>query len=322
MNRVENNPRKKKHYAMSLLVCLTALMSACTKHELVNYSPGDFVNPNRVVTERISSPIPQPKINATFGMGNNPAVLKAYTEFSKKGIAKTISSSGFKTIGYDAYSHPIVDCAPLHLCIIQLERQEHINNIDLGDSSHWMVGTSLIGTTQDGSYSIAIKPKLYGIATDMVINTNKRTYNIGLVSKRGSTTHVVNFYYPQETLGKAIKDAKAAQSSPDIQRVVSQSSAININHINFNYSLSGDEPSWTPSRVFDDGHKTFIQMPGISSEMDLPVLYLLRNGQMQMVNYRYKKPYYIVDGLFKAAYLISGKGSDEIRVVINNRNFS
>ena len=62
-------------------------------------------------------------------------VIKAYKEFTQKGVAKNINSEGFKTYAYDTYSHPIVACAPLHLCVIQLEHGEKINNIDLGDSA-------------------------------------------------------------------------------------------------------------------------------------------------------------------------------------------
>ena len=70
---------------------------------------------------------------------------------------------------------------------------------------HWSVSISLIGSVGDGSYQVALKPKLYDNATDMVITTNKRTYNVGLVSKEGSFTHIVNFYYPQETLQNAVQ---------------------------------------------------------------------------------------------------------------------
>ena len=80
--------------------------------------------------------------------------------------------------------------------------------------------------------------------------------------------------------------------------------------------------AWAPTRVFDDGDKTFIQMPVVSEELNLPVLYILCNKQLALVTYRYKKPYYIVDGLFSKAFLISGKGSDQQRLEIDNKNFS
>ena len=301
------------------LSLLALSLSACASPPKVD--PNDFSNPNRVITKKISVPLPTPKVAATFGFGNNPQVLKAYKEFTKKGIARTINSEGFKTFAYDAYSRPIVTCAPLHLCVLQLEHGETINNIDLGDTAHWLVSTSLVGSAQDGSYQITVKPKLYDMATDMVITTNKRAYNIGLVSQQGASTHVVNFYYPQETLTNAIQQAKQRFNSPLQQEVISRSTQISVDEINFNYQLRGDSPSWKPTRVFDDGNKTFIQMPAIAERLDLPVLYVLRNKAMEIVNYRYKKPYYIVDGLFAKAYLFSGKGINQARVEIDNQNF-
>lgn len=304
-----------------LSVSILGLLAGCSTPQ-IKYNPDDFVNPNRVVTQKEVVNVPTPKINATYGFGNSPAVIKAYDKFTKTGVAKSINSKGFKTFAYNEYSHPIVTCAPMHLCVVQLERNEKINNIDLGDSAHWLVGTSLIGSAQNGSYQVAIKPKMSNIATDMVITTNKRTYNIGLVSKMGDTSHVVNFYYPQETLSNALAHYHAQEASPMQQQVVTQGTHINLNHINFNYKLAGDYPAWRPVRVFDDGTKTFIQMPGIASRMDLPVLYILKNQHMALVNYRYKAPYYIVDGLFRQAYLVSGKGDNQVRVDIDNENFA
>ena len=301
------------------LFVLALLLAACASSP--NVDSNDFINPNHIVTEKVSVPLPTPKVAATFGVGNDPQIIKAYQEFTKKGVAKTVHSEGFKTFAYDAYSRPIVVCAPLHLCVLQLEHGEKINNIDLGDAAHWLVSTSLIGSPQDGSYQIAVKPKLYDTATDMVITTNKRTYNIGLVSQQGASTHVVNFYYPQETLAKAIQQANQPANLPLQQDVISQSTHIVVDQINFNYRLRGDSPNWQPTRVFDDGNKTFIQMPVIAEHLDLPVLYILKNKKMALVNYRYKKPYYIVDGLFAKAYLLSGKGAHQERVEIDNKNF-
>ncbi len=301
------------------LFVLALLLAACASSP--NVDPNDFINPNRIVTEKVSVPLPTSKVAATFGYGNDPRVIKAYREFTKKGVAKTIYSEGFKTFAYDAYSRPIIVCAPLHLCVLQLEHGEKINDIHLGDTAHWLVSTSLIGSAQDSSYQIAVKPKLYDTATDMVITTNKRMYNVGLVSQQGASTHVVNFYYPQETLENALQQTKQQSNTPLQQEIVDRRTQIAVDHINFNYRLQGDSPRWRPTRVFDDGNKTFIQMPVIAEHLDLPVLYILRNKKMALVNYRYKKPYYIVDGLFAKAYLLSGKGANQDRVEIDNKNF-
>lgn len=312
--------KQRKSVKCFFIAGMIFTLGACTPRKVVQYNPDDFISPNRIVTKKIPIHLPLQKVNATFGYGNDPEVVKAYEKFTKNGVAKNVNSKGFKTFAYDTYSRPLVTCAPLHLCVVQLERGEKINNIDLGDSAHWLVGTSLVGSPNDGSYQVAIKPKLYDVATDMVITTDKRTYNIGLVSKKGASTHVINFYYPEETLKKTVLKLHNDAASPMQRELISNQTHISLNNINFNYGLRGDYAAWRPERVFDDGNKTFIQMPGISEHVDLPVLYILNNRKLSLVNYRYKKPYYIIDGLFKTAYLVSGKGARQTRIEIDNKN--
>ncbi len=297
------------------------LLTGCTK-SIIHYQPDDFINPNKVVVKHVKQKLPRVKIAATYSIGNDPKVEKAYQHFLKTGHMQNIESKGFRTLAYSEHRHPILACAPLLLCVVQLEQGENINNIELGDSAHWAVHTALMGTSNRGSYQIAIKPLEENISTDMVITTSKRTYNFGLVSQNGKSTQVVNFYYPQETLQNALNNTQQFKSDTQNteESVVSSMPLIAMDHLNFDYQLRGDRASWTPSRIFDDGDKTFIQMPPVAERGDLPVLYILRDGKMQLTNYRYRQPYYIVDGLFRTAYLISGKGHSQIKVIIQNRH--
>lgn len=302
-----------------LIIFPVMILSACAQSPAITYNPDDFINPNKVVVKTKQEKLPRPKVAATFGIGNDPKVVEAYHRFSQSGKLETINSEGFKTFAYDGRSHPIVACEPLKLCVVQLEQGEHINNINLGDSAHWLVSTSLVGTKANGSYQINVKPKLYDLATDMVITTNKRTYNIGLVSQKGNYTHVVNFYYPEETLDSAVASLQAEHQQAQASPVIHEMATADVNHMNFDYDIDGRSVSWKPRRAFDDGKKTYIQMPALSQRMDLPVLYLKKGRGMQLVNYRYKKPYYIIDGLFDKAYLVSGTGRDQEKIIIQNR---
>lgn len=291
-------------------------LAGCVDTKPVVFNPDDFINPNHVVVNKAPVPLPLVKVNATYGCGNNPAVVKAYQHYVKTGVAQSVQSDNVRTFAYDAYSHPIVECSPMHLCVIQLERGEIINDVNLGDSKFWFYGSSLIGTPLNGSYQVVVQPKRFGIATDMVLTTNKRIYNIGLVSKPGAVTHVANFYYPQETLTHALGKQTLLASSAS--KVVS--THFDIHHIHFNYTIKGDYPVWRPIRVFDDGAKTFIQMPAATEQTTLPVLYIKKSSGLALVNYRFKAPYYIVDGLFHQAYLVTGRGSSQVRVSISQQS--
>ena len=61
-------------------------------------------------------------------------------------------------------------------------------------------------------------------------------------------------------------------------------------------------------RVFDDGRHVFIQMPDDIATMDAPPLFIVgTSGDAQLVNYRVRGQYYIVDRLFARAELRHGE---------------
>ncbi len=57
----------------------------------------------------------------------------------------------------------------------------------------------------------------------------------------------------------------------------------------------------------DDGQKVYIQFPGGIAQGELPPLFVIGpQGDGQLVNYRFRSPYYVVDRLFGAAELRLG----------------
>lgn len=66
---------------------------------------------------------------------------------------------------------------------------------------------------------------------------------------------------------------------------------------------------FTPKQVFDDGLKTYLVMPTNLQEM--PVIYIIDDEDtkenLQLVNYRTKGRYIIIDRLFNEAKLVLGK---------------
>ena len=291
-----------------------SLLMACVSDK--RSKDEQYIPVNPVITKHVPEVTPQLPIAATFALQDNPKIVAAYQQFRRNGSAKTIQGDGFITYPFDPYSKPIIACAPLNLCIIQLQQGEVINDISLGDGAHWLVSTALIGSAENGSYQINIKPKQFELATDITIATNKRSYNLRLVSQNDIAAEVVNFYYPEESLHDAI--AQANRQFVKSQQSIEDATHINLSSLNFNYQVQGDKPSWRPIRIFDDGHKSYIQMPQVVQNFELPVLYLVRNNEKQLVNYRYHEPYYIIDGLFEKAYLIAGKGTKQTRVIIVN----
>ncbi len=64
------------------------------------------------------------------------------------------------------------------------------------------------------------------------------------------------------------------------------------------------------------GEKVYIQFPAGIAQGELPPLFVIAaQGDGQLVNYRFRPPYYIVDRLFGAAELrLGGDGGDAVRI--------
>lgn len=90
-----------------------------------------------------------------------------------------------------------------------------------------------------------------------------------------------------------------------------------VEKMNFDYKVRGGSEHICPLRVFDDGAKTFIQMPAEIQHREAPVLVVIgTDGKGEMTNYRVKEQTYIVDRLFDRADLVLGAGKKTQKVEI------
>ena len=72
-----------------------------------------------------------------------------------------------------------------------------------------------------------------------------------------------------------------------------------IENLNFRYRIEGDHPAWRPYRAFDDGRQVFIEFPSGIGQGEMPPLWIIGSqGGAELVNYRVRRNYYIVDRLF------------------------
>lgn len=206
---------------------------------------------------------------------------------------------------------------------INLQQGERITNTSLGDTDRWMMTQSYVGTKESGHVIILLKPTVKGILTNLVIITNKRVYNFNVQSKADVFSPDVRFDYSEDTMNKIVATQNQAIMSGEAklgQEPVSDHTVIDYSHLNFNYSLSGDHPSWSPTRIFDDGTHTMIKFSPMIDRVSLPVVFVYINGIPAMVNYRYHRPYMIIDRLFDHAELVSGKGDAKVAIQIRNNN--
>ena len=91
---------------------------------------------------------------------------------------------------------------------------------------------------------------------------------------------------------------------------------IDVSKLRFRYALTGDNPPWRPLSAFDDGSKVYIEMPRGIAQGEAPPLFVIGpEGDGQLVNYRVRQNYYIVDRLFGAAELrLGGEHQQTVRI--------
>ena len=186
-----------------------------------------------------------------------------------------------------------------HVTDIQLKPGETLTNPPTsGDTVRWSLGVMKSGIAPDETTHLIVKPLDDQIQTNLVITTDQHVYQLRL---RSGPYHmpVVAWSYPEDSL-RALEAA--------VKRESSQETTITPDELRFSYEItSQDKYPWTPVRVFDDGKKTFIQMPKEMRVSDAPALFLIEEGSEPLLtNYRIKGDYYIVDRLLEKAELRVG----------------
>jgi P-type conjugative transfer protein TrbG len=216
---------------------------------------------------------------------------------------------------------PTIVCAPLRVCMIELQAGERVvGEPHIGDSVRWNISPAMYGTGGQSTAVIILKPQTPGLDTNLLITTDRRAYYLRLISKPEEYVARVAFAYPeddprkwQEQLAEQQALAKQEKHAADVPPAM-----IAVEKVNFDYTIRGGNEHLRPLRVFDDGAKTYIQMPSELQYREAPVLLVVgADGKEEMTNYRVKDQTYIVDRLFDRANLVLGSGKRVQKVEIS-----
>lgn len=191
--------------------------------------------------------------------------------------------------------------SPGRVTAIALQPGEELVTVAAGDTVRWIVGDTSSGVGSELRVNVLVKPIRSGLKTNLVITTSRRTYLIELISTDKAWMASVSWEYPRDRMLALQRQAQAAQA------VAPLDTGLSLENIRFRYAISGGNPPWKPLRAFDDGEKVYIQFPVGIAQGELPPLFVIgEQGDGQLVNYRFRAPYYIVDRLFGAAELRLG----------------
>jgi P-type conjugative transfer protein TrbG len=207
-----------------------------------------------------------------------------------------------------------VYAAPGEITDIALEAGEQLvgsGPVAAGDTVRWVIGDTESGTGPTKRIHILLKPTAPNLTTNLVINTDRRTYHLELRSAERTYMASVSWAYAEDQL-IALRGQNAAA-----EIATPAASGINIDALNFRYRIEGDNPAWKPLRAFDDGRQVFIAFPAGIAQGEMPPLWVIGpEGEGQLVNYRVRGNYMIVERLFAAAELkLGGDPQQIVRIV-------
>jgi type IV secretion system protein TrbG len=126
--------------------------------------------------------------------------------------------------------------APGQITDIALEPGEQLMGsgpVSAGDTVRWVVGDTESGSGDTRRVHIMVKPTRPSIETNLVVNTDRRTYLIELRSRERPYMPSVAWFYPEDRTARA----QAVPSTPVIPEPSQR---------RYRYAFEGDNPPWRP----------------------------------------------------------------------------
>jgi type IV secretory pathway VirB9-like protein len=96
---------------------------------------------------------------------------------------------------------PTLICTPLQVCAIRLQPGEEVNDVHAGDATRWRITPAMIGSGASAITVVMVKPTESGLITNLIINTNRRSYTLKLMATRHEWVSYVAFD-SSESMGK------------------------------------------------------------------------------------------------------------------------
>jgi type IV secretion system protein VirB9 len=199
--------------------------------------------------------------------------------------------------------------APDQVTDIALQPGEKVISVSAGDTVRWVVGDTTSGQGENEQARVLVKPIRPQLKTNLVVSTDRRSYHLELESTVDTYMAALSWTYPNDQL--TVLKKRNDRASAREERTVEKN--LKVDDLNFAYRIDGDSTSWRPVRVFDDGRQVFIQMPADLGRGEAPPLFVLGpQGDAQLVNYRLRGRYYVVDRLFEEAELRLGNRHQQV----------
>jgi P-type conjugative transfer protein TrbG len=258
-------------------------------------------------------------------------------EYRRSGQAAAVERDRAALVPY-GHGHPVLRCAPLRACAVELEPGELVLSTASGDSERWLVQVAATGPGGKTAL-VVVKPTACDLSTNLLVATDRRLYEVGLeappcheadagraggYNPRLPYTGITRFYYPDELVRRWAGEEEAARRAAAERASGAVAVGAPLAALNFSYRWERDSRfPWAPAQVFDDGRHTYIVLPPGARSAEAPALFGVQpGGRLALLNYRVENGTYIADRVLDHAVLAvaAGRGKGPYRLDIVNQS--
>lgn len=195
-------------------------------------------------------------------------------------------------------------CQPYRVTDLILEPGEQVIEMPfLSEEKVWEIGAGVSRNGNIDTQHFFLKPAYSGLITSFIIITDKRVYHLLLKSFKDVYMTQVKWRYPNTMPFNIKTDAMNER----INKMSKETTEVDPAFLSFDYKMSYSvfkKPYWLPTRVYDDGKKTYIVMDETVLHMTSPVLFNKRN---ERINYSVNKNLIVINELIEKVTLRVGK---------------
>lgn len=216
-----------------------------------------------------------------------------------------------KSYLYVENENNVIECQVAQLCDIALVQGDLFKSWIMTDGTVWVDSVKNKSNYMDnnGVLHVVIQSTDLNSNNNVILVSSNNQYHFNLRSVNKSIT---NKYIFIEDAQIKLKNEQLDDGGLDIK---------DIESVDTKYYMKGDTSSdIAPIKAFNDGKKTYIEMPKDINTRQLPTVYSFTvQGRLEQTNFRYRAPYFVIDGLYPRIAIISGspENPDEDALRVN-----
>ena len=184
-------------------------------------------------------------------------------------------------------------CRRGYLTDLAFRKGETIQFVGGGDTAGWAVSSA----TVDGIPHLYIKPVVEVSTTNLIVTTNKRSYQL--------IVHSADWYNPMVSWTYAAEDHQDMLRNEQKNEAARTAAvhATDVESLDFSYKVKGKNAEYRPETVFSDGMRVYLKFNKLP-QRQVPIFIQEKGSRMMtLVNYQQKDNYYIIDAPFERAQL-------------------